>query len=288
MLLLALDTSTRQASVALCAEEELLGEYTWHIGNKHSVELLTRMQRLVAESGKTMQDIDAIAVATGPGSFNGVRVALTTAKALAFALRKPLIGISTLDSIAAQQRQWHGPICAMLEAGRSELYLACYLFDTIQSESGEVIYLMRQLGDYALLSLQQVGNYLLEQGNSWLGIPGSRELPTFLCCGEISVATRLALLAHRQEMSVKCLFVNNVQAVRHASALAMLARQRLGSAGDSQVDNPLLLEPLYLRRPSITTSTRKQPLLDGTSHRPAEQRGTGPNTTEREEGALRH
>lgn len=285
MLLLALDTSTRQASLALCTEEELFGEYTWHVGNNHSVELLTRIQRLIAECDKTMQDIDGIAVATGPGSFNGVRVALTTAKALAFALKKPLVGISTLDSIAAQQRQWNGPICALLEAGRSELYAACYVFDAIAGESGEVVYTLRQLGEYVLMSPQQIGSYLYEQGHSWLGIPGSRELPTFLCCGEVSAASRSALYAHMQAMQGKCLFVNNVQAVRHASALAMLAMQRLQSG---QADDPLLLEPLYLRRPSITTSTRKQPLLGDKSHRPSDHRSSGPNTTEREEGALRH
>ncbi|HEY6286878.1 MAG TPA: hypothetical protein VIX20_14550, partial [Ktedonobacteraceae bacterium] len=67
MLLLALDTSTRQASVALCDEQTLLGEYTWQIGSNHSVELLERIQRLVVECGSSMQAIDCVTVATGPG-----------------------------------------------------------------------------------------------------------------------------------------------------------------------------------------------------------------------------
>ena len=86
-------------------------------------------------------------------------------------------------------------------------------------------------------------------------------------------------------MQDKCLFVNSVLATRHASVLAMLALQRLH---DGKEDDPLLLEPLYLRRPSITTSTRKQPLLGGKSNRPAGHRPTGPSETEREEGAIRH
>ena len=135
---MALDTSTRQASIALCSEDELVGENSWHVGNNHSVELLDRIQRLIAECGKAMSEIDAVAVATGPGSFNGVRVALATAKALAFALKIPLVGVSTLDIIAAQQRQWHGPVCAVLEAGRSELYAACYAFDEILNSDGEI------------------------------------------------------------------------------------------------------------------------------------------------------
>jgi tRNA threonylcarbamoyladenosine biosynthesis protein TsaB len=282
MLLLALDTSTRQASVALCSEDELSGEYTWHVGNNHSVELLERIQQLLAECSITMPDIDGVAVATGPGSFNGLRVAVSTAKALAFALKKPLVGVSTLDSIAAQQQQWDGPICAILEAGRAELYAACYLFDKSYSHGGDVTYHMRRLSDYLLLSPQQVGSYLLGQASSWFGVPGEKKLPSFLFCGEISAASHQALQA---QMQGKGIFVNNVLAARHASVLAMLAWQRLHSG---QEDDPLLLEPLYLRRPSITTSTRKQPLLGAKANRQVGHRQTGPGETEREEGAIRH
>src|SRR5689334_2161916 len=97
MLLLALDTSTRYSSIALCSADELYGEYTWHSANNHSVELLTSIQRLLNDCHRTFQQVDAFAVATGPGSFNGVRVALATAKTLAFTLCKPLVGISSLD-----------------------------------------------------------------------------------------------------------------------------------------------------------------------------------------------
>src|SRR6266550_2142908 len=155
MLLLALDTSTRQASVSLCDEQTLLGEYTWQIGNNHSVELLERIQRLVVECGSSMQVIDCVAVATGPGSFNGVRVAVATAKALAFALQKPLVGVSTLEIIAAQQRQW-------------------------------------------------------------AGVPGERQLSPVLFCGELSEASRQVLY---EQMPRKSLFIDNLQATRHASSL---------------------------------------------------------------------
>jgi len=277
MLLLALDTSTRQASIALCSEDELHGEYTWHVGNNHSVELLTNIQRLLAECGVTLQDLAGLAVATGPGSFNGIRVALATAKTLAFTLKKPLVGVSTLDIIAAHQRQWRGPICAVLEAGRSELFAACYLFDEMRSDTGNLNYHLQQLSNYLLLPLHELSNYLQEQANSWVGIPGERQLPAFLFCGELSAASQQALHAEMKENS---LFVGSIPSARHASTLAMLALQRLQ---DGEQNDPLLLEPLYLRRPSITTSVRKQPLLGGKANRP-----TGQNETEREEGALRH
>jgi tRNA threonylcarbamoyladenosine biosynthesis protein TsaB len=276
MLLLALDTSTRQASIALCSEDELRGEYSWHVGDNHSVELLDRIARLLAESRNSMQDIDGVAVATGPGSFNGLRVALATAKTLAFVLKRPLVGVNTLDLIAAAERQWRGPVCSVLEAGRSELYAACYVFE--ESYNGNLIeYQIRQMSDYLLLTPQHLSSYLQEQASTWVGVPGERKLPPFLFCGELSQASRLALYQHMQEQS---LFVENIQAVRHASALAMLALQRLYNGEE---DDPLLLEPFYLRRPSITTSARKQPLLGGKPNRPTDQ-----SETEREEGALHH
>ncbi len=276
MLLLALDTSTSQASVALCDEDTLYGEYTWQIGSNHSVELLDRVQRLVAECDSSMQAIDVVAVATGPGSFNGVRVAVAAAKALAFALQKPLVGVSTLEIIAAQQQQWRGPVCAILEAGRSDLYAACYLFDEVDN-LGEITYHMQRLSDYLVLPPQHLASYLDEHLDQWAGVPGERQLSPVLFCGELSEAARQVLY---EQMPGKSLFVSNLQATRHASFLALLALQRLY---DGRIDDPMLLEPLYVRRPSITTSTRKQPLLGQKPYR-----STDLSQTEREEGALRH
>lgn len=277
MLLLALDTSTRQASVALCTEDTLLGEYTWQVGNNHSVELLERIQRLVTECGHTMQSLEAIAVAIGPGSFNGLRVALATAKALAFALRIPLVGVSTLDVIAAQQQQWRGTICAVMEAGRGELYAACYLFDESEA-AGQVSYDLQRLSDYLLEAPARLKENVLARVNEWAGVPGERELPPVLFCGEMSEASRAALLAQMPES----LFLPPLQSTRHAVTLATLAFSRFHSG---IVDDPLLLEPLYLRRPSITTSARKQPLLGGGSKT---HRSGDVAQTEREEGALQY
>jgi tRNA threonylcarbamoyladenosine biosynthesis protein TsaB len=275
MLLLALDTSTRQASVALCTEETLFGEYAWQVGNNHSVELLERIQRLVTECGQTMQSLEAIAVATGPGSFNGLRVALATAKSLAFTLTIPLVGVSTLDVIAAQQQQWRGPICAVMEAGRGELYASCYLFDEVV-EAGNLSYELRRLSDYLLEAPAQLKEYVLAHINEWAGVPGERAVPPVLFCGEMSEASRAALLAQLPEG----LFLPTLPSTRHAVTLATLAFSRFQHG---MVDDPLLLEPLYLRRPSITTSARKQPLLGGGSKT---HRSGDVAQTEREEGAL--
>jgi tRNA threonylcarbamoyladenosine biosynthesis protein TsaB len=143
---------------------------------------------------------------------------------------------------------------------------------------------MLQLSDYLLETPQNLAAYLQEHAGNWLGVPGERQLPPFLFCGELSVASREALHTHMQERS---LFVPAITSSRHASTLALQALQQLR---ESNGDDPLLLEPLYIRRPSITTSVRKQPLLGGLSHRPGDY-GSPPihrGETEREEGALRH
>ncbi|GCE06445.1 tRNA (adenosine(37)-N6)-threonylcarbamoyltransferase complex dimerization subunit type 1 TsaB [Dictyobacter aurantiacus] len=273
MLLLALDTSTRYASVALCSENELLSEYTWFSENNHSVDLLDRIQRMMAQRQLSLRQLDAIGVALGPGSFNGVRVALSSAKALAFSLQKPLLGIGTLDVLAAQQQLWRGPICSVLEAGRSELYAGCYFSRETRTTDGEVCYHLQQVGAYQLATPQALVDFLHTQLASW---PVELSAPV-LFCGEMKAASRQAL---HQGMAEQGVLLSPLASTRSASVLAQLAWQRLQ---DGQADDPLVLEPLYLRRPSITKSTRKQPLLGGSFLRSNDH-----DTTEREQGALRH
>jgi tRNA threonylcarbamoyladenosine biosynthesis protein TsaB len=279
MLLLALDTSTRQASVALCSEERLYGEHTWQAGNNHSVEMLEHVQRLLAEGGIALSALEGLAVAIGPGSFNGVRVAVATAKTLAFALGKPLVGISTLEIGAAQQQLWPGPVCSLLEAGRAELYAGCYLFGR-QENAGLVIYSPRLLAAYQVLPPQDLASYLQAEVAPLLSEAGAAATPPYLFCGEISEASRLELAA---SLPGQALFTPTMPATRRASTLASLAWQRIEQ---QRLDDPLALEPLYLRRPNITTSTRKQPLL-GKQPVLSEQQNDQ-LSTEREEGALRH
>jgi tRNA threonylcarbamoyladenosine biosynthesis protein TsaB len=280
MLLLALDTSTRQASVALCNEQHLYGEYSWQVGNNHSVELLERIRRLLAECGVSLSALEGIAVATGPGSFNGVRVAVAVAKTLAFALQRPLIGISTLEAGAAQQQQWPGLVCSLLAAGRSEVYAACYLFEVQQGDS-MLIYRPRQVGASQLLTPQEVAHYIQSQVLPSLDSAGETHAWPCLCCGEISDQTRQVLSAH---LPAPVFFAPQIWSVRRASVLAALACQRLA---ENRLDDPLLLEPFYLRRPSITTSARKKPLLGGEQTISTDQPDHQQHT-EREEGALRH
>jgi tRNA threonylcarbamoyladenosine biosynthesis protein TsaB len=279
MLLLALDTSTRQASVALCSEERLYGEHTWQAGNNHSVEMFEHVQRLLSEGSVTLSALDGLAVALGPGSFNGVRVSVAMAKTLAFALGKPLVGISTLEISAAQHPFWPGPVCSLLEAGRAELYAGCFLCEHL-AETGFVTHSPRLLAGYQVLPPQELARYIQQEVRPLLDSAGVAETTPYLFCGEISESSRLELAA---SLPAQALFAPVLSSVRRATTLASLAWQRLE---EQRLDDPLALEPLYLRRPNITTSTRKQPLLGkqpGSSDQQHDQL-----STEREEGALRH
>lgn len=94
--ILAIDTATSVAVVALGDPAgTLIGEATWTAGHRHGEELLARIDRLLAETGTTLSELDAIVVGTGPGAFTGLRVGLATAKGLAHGLAIPIVGVST-------------------------------------------------------------------------------------------------------------------------------------------------------------------------------------------------
>jgi len=102
MLILALESSAKPASVAVCSDGELLGQYFQNSGLTHSRTLLAMAESLLKNLGITMADIGLIAVSCGPGSFTGVRIGVSAAKGLAWGLDKPVCGVSTLEAMAHQ------------------------------------------------------------------------------------------------------------------------------------------------------------------------------------------
>ncbi|HEY7348898.1 MAG TPA: tRNA (adenosine(37)-N6)-threonylcarbamoyltransferase complex dimerization subunit type 1 TsaB [Ktedonobacterales bacterium] len=269
-MLLALDTSTHLASLALCQNGEIQAEYTWDVGASHSVELLRRLEWLLKERGLTLSQVSAVAAATGPGSFTGVRVAVTVAKTLAFSLNVPLLGISTLDVIAYSQAAAAFPVCALMDAGRGELYAALYQQATLDAASTARPLQESSPGDGAWIarmlpisnSLRRDGLYWQRQGEYQVvtaeDLAQEIKHPT-LFCGDLSAGARRKLA---ETLGPLALFVSPLTCVRRAGLLADLASQRLERG---EVDDPLTLEPLYLRRPHITVSARQRPQLLGQS-----------------------
>lgn len=128
MKIVAIDSSSLVASVAVVTEETVLGEYTVNFKKTHSQTLLPMLDEVVRMIELDMSQIDAIAVSAGPGSFTGLRIGSATAKGLGLALDKPLIGIPTLDGLAYQMYGFNGLVCPMMDARRNQVYTGLYEF----------------------------------------------------------------------------------------------------------------------------------------------------------------
>jgi len=217
---LTIDTSTDTASIALIQDGEVLAESTWRCGQNHTVELLPHLARLLNEIKVGLQSISCVIVAKGPGSFNGLRVGISTAKGLAFSLGIPIIGIGNLEVEAYRHVETGLPICPIFDAGRGEIATAIYQ----------------------------------KKGNKWCQLATEHITTVEALYSEITTKTIFCgefvpLIANQLRKQLKQRAIILTTESRQASLLAELGRQRL-EAGD--YDNPATLQPLYLRRPAIT------------------------------------
>lgn len=128
MKILGLDSSGLVASVAVVQEGNLLAEYTVNYKKTHSQTLLPMLDEIVRMTELDLNEIDAIAVAAGPGSFTGLRIGSATAKGLGFALGKPLIHIPTVDGLAYNLWGSRDLVCPLMDARRNQTYTGLYEF----------------------------------------------------------------------------------------------------------------------------------------------------------------
>ena len=127
MLILAFETSAKAASVALTENGKLLGESYQNTGLTHSQTLMVMAEDALKQCGKTAADVDAVAVAEGPGSFTGVRIGVAAAKGFAWGKEIPCYGISTLEAMAESLGAFDGYVCPCMDARRSQVYNALFL-----------------------------------------------------------------------------------------------------------------------------------------------------------------
>ena len=221
-MLLAIDTSTNTASLALVKDSQVLAELTWWCGRNHTVELLPQLTHLLAQTKSSLQSISGIIVASGPGSFNGLRVGISTAKGLAFSLEIPVVGIGTLEVEAYQHAETGLPICPIFNAGRGEIATAIY---------------QKKYNKWLKLAAEHI---------TTVEALCSRTTTKTIFCGEFlpSIATQL-----RERLKQKAIIPSPATTLRRASFLAELGQKQL-EAGN--YDNPATLQPIYLRRPPIT------------------------------------
>lgn len=213
-MLLAVDTSTTQVGLAIHDGSQVIGEYAWRSSQRHTVELAPAIFELLARCGLGMEDVRALGVALGPGSFTSLRVGLSLVKGLALSRQLPLVGIPTLDILAAAQVQSKLPLVVAIQAGRGRFAVGWYK----RSRNG-----WRAKAPARVLTMDA----LIDEVTS----------PAILC-GELTAKERQTL-AGKSEFQL----VSPAQSVRRPAVLAELAWTRW-QAGD--VDDEATLAPIYL------------------------------------------
>lgn len=221
-MLLALDTATRTAGIALY-DGQLVAELNWHSRDAQTTELLPRVETLLAWSGLRPDDLRALAVSLGPGSFTGLRIALSLAKGMALAFGLPVVGVPTLDVTAYPHLPAAQPVCALVQAGRGRAYWSVY---RTQAAAGDQPV---TLGDWR-------GYQSPVALNDSDGLLAALTTPVQLV-GEITPELRAGWAAPLPGPSI---------AARRAGDLAELGWQRW-QAGE--VDDLAALSPLYLQEP---------------------------------------
>ncbi|GAB4463083.1 MAG: tRNA (adenosine(37)-N6)-threonylcarbamoyltransferase complex dimerization subunit type 1 TsaB [Anaerolineales bacterium] len=212
-MLLAVDTSTPQVGLALYDGARVLAECAWRSSQRHTVELAPAVADLLTRCGATMNDVQALGVALGPGSFTSLRVGLSLVKGLALARHIPLAGIPTLDVLAhAQPLGRHALLCA-IQAGRGRFALGVYKTSRKQWQAQ---------GPARVVSLEA----LMAEAQS-----------PALVCGEFSTEE----IQKMNEAGIR--LATPAASLRRPAVLAELAWARW-QAGD--VDDEAALAPIYL------------------------------------------
>ena len=228
-MLLAIDTSTAQVGIALIDGGQLAVESIWNSRVHHTVELAPAVAGLLERAGATMEDVQAIAVALGPGSFTALRVGLAMAKGLALARKVPILGVPTLDILAAGQPESDLPLAAVLQAGRNRIAVGWYKAVRSTAPGGSAVPDELE-GTWTAQGAPQVSTVD--------ALAKSIAKPSIVA-GELTEDERQRLARKR----VNVILAPPNRCVRRPSVLAEIAWQRLAAG---RVDDLRSLAPIYL------------------------------------------
>ncbi len=223
MKLLGIETSTRAGSVAIVDGEEIIAEYTLNIKETHTSRLMPMIDHIFKNAHLTVREMDAVAVSLGPGSFTGLRIGLATAKGLCLALRKPLVGISTLNAFARNICWTSHLICPLLDARKGEVYAALYRYQAPIASQG----LQKLTGDLVLPPDELLSK--IDAPTIFLGdaLQGCRDLI-------------------EKRLKDKASFVPPYLNLPRAANVAILGLRKLEAGEKTDLQK---IEPIYVRRP---------------------------------------
>ncbi len=229
-MLLAIDTSTAQVGLALCDEGRIGAESIWYSRQHHTIEVAPALVDLLRRCGVSMSAVEAIAVAIGPGSFTALRVGLALAKGLALPRKLPMIGVPTLDVLAAGNPTSKMPLAAVLQAGRGRIALGWYR-PALPARERKSISVPPALGGWRADGSARV--------TTVADLADSIERPTMVA-GELTAEERQRLARKKVNVVLAPLAL----CVRRPAILAEMAWERWRSG---QVDDPSALAPIYLQ-----------------------------------------
>ncbi|MDP4105673.1 MAG: tRNA (adenosine(37)-N6)-threonylcarbamoyltransferase complex dimerization subunit type 1 TsaB [Bacillota bacterium] len=164
MTVLAIDTSNQALGVALYDENKVIGEYITNLKKNHSIRIMPAIQMLMKDCERTPKDLTKIVVAKGPGSYTGVRIGVTIAKTLAWSLQLPLVGVSSLEILAAGAgRYFNGAVVPLFDARRGQVYSGLYRYhnNELVTVQNDALVMMTEWAE----ELKSVENKILFIGN---------------------------------------------------------------------------------------------------------------------------
>lgn len=233
MQILALDSSTNVASVAVVNSEKILAEFNLNTRKTHSARLMPIVSEVMDYADLTLEAIDGFVVSLGPGSFTGLRIGLATIKALAFFTEKPLLGVSTLDGLAANCRNTEGLICPVIQARKDEVYSAMYINGVDDRQE--------RVSDYLAISPEELVSYLS-------GFNAKKI--TFLGDGTGMLPENL-----KELLNSDCHIASELQRMPRAAAVGFLGLERLEQGFSDDISS---LTPLYIKASAAEDRLRKR------------------------------
>ncbi len=234
MLILGIETATQQVSVAIGGHEGVLGLFEVCRGRRHAETLAPAIEFVCRQADVRLDEIGAIAVDVGPGLFTGMRVGLAAGKAIAQALRVPMIGISSLDLLAFPLRHSSRSVAAVIDARKGEVFYAFY-----RPVQGGI----QRYGEPQVASVADLTADLMARGED------------LLCVGD-------GALRYHDEIAGELLCDFAEQFLSHPSAAPLVQLAHARAIREDWV-NPRDIHPMYLRAPDAQINWAKRASAGG-------------------------